>query len=69
MKLLTLSLLLAVAAQASLGSPLLEDVAGDIEKRDTPGFVTGQPIGNGKGGPILGKNCKSGLTSSDVPTR
>lgn len=48
-------LILFASVNTSLGSPLFEDAIINIQKRDTPGFATGQPIdGNGKGGPILG---------------
>ena len=43
----------ASAASLAAATPVNEEM---VEKRDTPGFTTGQPIdGNGKGGPILSK--------------
>ncbi|TVY40634.1 putative oxalate decarboxylase [Lachnellula subtilissima] len=43
---------LASAASFVAATPLNEE---KVQKRDTPGFTSGQPIdGNGKGGPILG---------------
>ena len=43
----------AGAASLVAATPLNEE---KVDKGDTPGFTSGQPIdGNGKGGPILGK--------------
>jgi len=56
MQLPTLHLLVAaLSVHTVVGSPLLDDAASSLEKRDTTGFAKGQPIdGTGKGAPILG---------------
>jgi len=58
MKLPTVLAVLVTSWGITLGSPLLED--DDVQKRDTtPGFATGEPIGNGKGAVILGRHSPS----------
>lgn len=49
---------LAAAAQTAVSSPLSDKAYASVQKRDTPGFATGEPIdGKGKGGPILGERA------------